>query len=306
MATNKLPQSNETLGDAIFVGNFEDGSPEWHAQRAKGIGGSDVGVICGLSEWTSPYTWAAKRLGKIESDFETSEAMEWGTILEPVILDWFEKKHPEIELWRNAGTWRHKDREWQQANPDALFTEDGGKTWNLIEVKTARYEDQWKQTESGDDIIPPTYRAQVLWYLQTFGMKKAKVVVLFSGSKPRVFEITYDEFEADANLAKVSEFLNEFVNKETLPPFSAPFTSTLETVRFMHPDIEDDEAELGMEGVAYFEAMRALESAQAEMDLCKSEVLTRMGKAKRGMLNGQWVLTRQARGGGAPFLVVKK
>jgi len=232
--------------------------------------------------------------------------MEWGTILEPVILDWFENKNPDIELWRNAGTWRHKDRDWQQANPDALFTEDGGKTWNLIEVKTARYEDQWKQTESGDDIIPPTYRAQVLWYLQTFGMKKAKVVVLFSGSKPRVFEITYDEFEADANLATVTDFVKNYVEPQTLPPFSAPFTSTLETVRFMHPEIEDDEKELGLEGVAYFEATRVLAEAQAEMDLCKSEVLARMGKAKRGMLNGQWVLTRQARGGGAPFLVVKK
>lgn len=306
MTKKTITDGIETLGDAVFVGFFEDGSPEWHAQRAKGIGGSDVGAICGLSEWTSPYTWAAKRLGKVESDFEPSEAMEWGTILEPVILDWFEKHNPEIELWRNAGTWCHKDRPWQQANPDALFSEDGGKTWNLIEVKTARYEDQWKQTDSGDDIVPPSYRAQVLWYLQTFGMKKAKVVVLFSGSKPRVFEITNDGFEADANLAKVSEFVTEYVNKEIMPPFSAPFNSTLETVRFMHPDIEDDEAELGMEGVAYFEAVRALESAQAEMDLCKSEVIARMGKAKRGMLNGQWVLTRQARGGGTPFLVMKK
>jgi predicted phage-related endonuclease len=176
----------------------------------------------------------------------------------------------------------------------------------LIEVKTARYEDQWKQTESGDDIVPPTYRAQVLWYLQTFGMQKAKVVVLFSGSKPRVFEVTNDQFEADANLAKVTEFMAEYVNKETLPPFSAPFTSTLETVRYMHPDIEDNEVELGIEGVDYFEALRELEKAQAAVDLCKADIMTRMGKAKRGMLNGQWVLTRQARGGGAPFLVNKK
>lgn len=306
MAENNVAHEIETLGDAVFVGQFEDDSPEWHAQRATGVGGSDVGVICGLSEWTSPYTWAAKRLGKIESDFEESEAMEWGKILEPVILDWFERKNPDIELWRKPGSWRHKDRDWQLANPDALYSDDGGQTWNLIEVKTARYEDQWKQTESGDDIVPPSYRAQVLWYLQVFGMKKAKVVVLFSGSKPRIFEITYNEIEAEANLTTVTNFLAEYVNKKELPPFSAPFNSTLETVRYMHPNIDDTEVELGLDGVDYFEALRNLEEAQADLDLCKADVLKLMGNAKRGMLNGQWVLTRQARGGGTPFLVVKK
>jgi len=307
MANETITPANETLKDAVFIGNFENGSEEWHEQRSKGIGGSDVGILCGLSEWTSPYTWAAKRLGKIESNNETSEPMEWGNRLEPVILDAFQDKYPDIELWRDAGTWHHKDRAWQQANPDALYTADGGNTWGIVEVKTARYEDQWKQSEDGkNDVIPPTYRAQVLWYLQTFGLTHAYVVVLFSGSKFRVFEVHYDAFEADANLQKVSDFLAEFVNKETLPPFSAPFNSTLETVRFMHPDIEDAEVELGIEGVDYFEAIRELEKAQAEVDAAKADILARMGNAKRGILNGQWVLTRQARGGGVPYLVAKK
>jgi hypothetical protein len=34
-----------TLGTAILQGVFEDDSPEWHAQRAKVKGGSDIASI---------------------------------------------------------------------------------------------------------------------------------------------------------------------------------------------------------------------------------------------------------------------
>lgn len=289
------------LGTARHVGTFENGSELWHQQRATGIGGSDVGVLCGLSKWESPYTWVAKRLGKIPSEIETSEPMEWGTRLEAPILDAFIEKHPQLTVYRDAGSWHHQDRPWQLANPDAIYQDAEG-NWGIVEVKTARYEDDWDEKQN---TIPATYRAQVLWYLQTFGFQHAYVVVLFSGSKFRVFEVTMNDFEADTNLSVATEF-KKLLDEQTLPPFSAPYNSTFETVRYMHPDIEDTEAELGMEGVAYFEAVRDLERAQADVDLCKSEILQLMGKAKRGMLNGQWVLTRQARNGGTPYLVNKR
>lgn len=301
MTTNTIAGLGSALGTARFVGDFENGSPEWHEQRSKGIGGSDVGVLCGLSQWESSYTWMAKRLGKIESTQGTSEAMEWGTLLEPVITDWFTRNNPHLTVYPKAGTWAHSERPWQQANPDALYqTADG--TWGIVEVKTARYEDGWDEKA---DTIPQSYRAQVLWYLQTFGFQHAYVVVLFSGSKPRVFNVTMNDFEADMNLATAMDFW-KMIDTDTMPPFSAPFNSTLETVRTMHPQIDDAEVELGVIGREYFEAVNAHAAATAELDLCKSEVLTVMGKAKRGLLDGNWVVTRQARGGGTPFLVNKK
>jgi putative phage-type endonuclease len=293
--------------DARFIGKFVNGSPEWHEQRSKGIGGSDVGVICGLSEWVSPYTWAAKRLGKIPSDQETSEAMLWGTLLEDVIINQWHAENSHLLLAKDAGTWHHKDREWQQANPDGLYSADGGKTWGIVEVKTARYEDHWAKGKDGQpDTIPATYRAQVLWYLQTFGLQHAYVVVLFGGSKLRTFEVVYDDFEAEANYATVAHFLDTFITPQVMPPFSAPYNSTLETVRYMHPDIEDTEVELGDKGREYYDAIRQLDELQAIVDDCKAEVLQLMGSAKRGLLDGNWVVTRQARGSGMPFLVNKR
>jgi len=55
-----ITEQIEELGTAKFIGSFESGSPEWHAARA-GVGGSDIGVIFGKSQFKSPYTlWAQK------------------------------------------------------------------------------------------------------------------------------------------------------------------------------------------------------------------------------------------------------
>jgi putative phage-type endonuclease len=301
MTVETLATLPTELGTARHVGTFENGSPEWHGQRATGIGGSDVGILCGLSKWESPYTWVAKRLGKIPSNMETSEPMEWGTRLEAPILDAFIEKNPHLTVYRDAGSWHHADRPWQLANPDALYQDANG-TWGIVEVKTARYEDDWDEK---NNTIPASYRAQVLWYLQTFGFQHAYVVVLFSGSKFRVFEVTTNDFEADTNLAVAMDF-KKYLDDQELPPFSAPFNSTYETVRYQHPLIDDSEVELGEVGRTYFEAVRAQAEATEELDRSKSEVIAAMGNAKRGLLDGNWTVTRQARAGGTPYLVNKR
>jgi putative phage-type endonuclease len=291
--------AGDTLGSARYVGTFENQSPEWHDQRATGIGGSDVSTIVGCNPWQSAYSLAAVRLGKIENNFTTSEAMEWGTRLEPVVLDKFAESHPELTVHREVGSWHHVDREWQLANPDALFTDEAG-NMGIVEVKTARFEDDWK------DGVPVYYRTQVQWYLQTFGFNTAIVVALFSGSKYREFTVPADDFEQDTNLAAVTEWKN-IVDAGDLPDFSAPFISTLTTTREMHPEVDSDESvELGDLGVYYFLAEQDFKQAESHFTEMKARVTQEMGTAKRGLVNGDWVLTRQSRNGGTPYLVSKR
>ena len=38
----------DRLGDAIFLGEYEANTPEWHELRATGIGGSDIAAIVGV------------------------------------------------------------------------------------------------------------------------------------------------------------------------------------------------------------------------------------------------------------------
>lgn len=301
MSKNNTSTLPTELGTARWIGTFKNNSLEWHAQRAKAVGGSDAGVLAGLSPWESPYTWAAKRLGKIEDSFEQNEAMFWGTTLESTILDVWGADHYDLTLHREVGTWQHVDRAWQQANPDAIWQQ--GDEYGIVEVKTARYEDGWNE-KTGE--IPPHYRAQVLWYLQTFGFRKAYVVVLFAGSKLRTFEIEFNQFEADSNLQAV-EIVWRMVEADNLPDFSAPFISTFETVRKQHPDIDPDgSVELGDLFIHYSNAVADEDKAKEHANELRARVLDAMGNAKNGTFEDKVVVTRQSRNGGTPYLVNKK
>lgn len=289
-------------GDARLIGHFANGSDEWHAVRQTGVGGSDVSVICGLNPWESAYTWAAKRLGRIPNEFKTSNAMEWGTRLESVILQKFMEEHPELDIEADAGTWHHKDREWQIANPDALAVDRDGNNY-IIEIKTARQND-WFDAE-GNPSVPVYYRTQVQWYLQTFGYSKAIVAVFFrSEADYREFVIDADPFEQDLNL-KTVESMMTLINADSMPDYSAPFTSTLETVRKQHPDIDDVDIELGNVGQSFIERLAMLDDAERVADQLRAQVLGLMGNAKRGTVDGVVVVERRARKGGTPYLVKK-
>lgn len=304
MVNESLASQLPSASPARLIGVFESGSPEWLAARATGIGGSEVGVICGLNKWESPLSLWAKKLKLIDDTREPSEAMYWGTTLESVVMAEFIKRHPELEVWESPGTYHHVDRPWQVANPDGIARHRETGEWSVVEIKTARYEDEWNE-ETGD--VPPSYRAQVLWYLQTFGLKKAHVATLFSGSKYREFQQTADDFEMDANLERVILW-RSYLENGTQPDYDGS-ESTYNAIREMHPDIDPDlpDVELDEAGRIYLKALSQFEDAQSFFNRAKSEVLDVMGKAKRGTLAGNVIVTRQARGAtGLPYLLNKK
>lgn len=295
MKSNELP---DTLGSATRVGNFEAQSPEWHALRASGIGGSDIAAICKTSPWTSPFALWAKKTGRIEDTVGASEAAEWGNILEPVILDQFEKRSG-LTVHRDVGTWAHKNRSWQLANPDAIW-EDADGNLGIVEVKTSRYEDDWTNG------VPEYYKTQVYWYAQTFGFESTiYVVALFAGSKYRTFELNPSAFEQENNLSEVEKF-RQYLDTDTQPDFDGA-TSTYETLRALHPDI-DTESEVDL-GDLWEHAANALgdeKIASNKATEMKSRIIDALGKAKKGTYDGNVVVTRQSRSGGVPYLVVKK
>jgi putative phage-type endonuclease len=298
MANTDTSKIADVLGTARWIGTFESNTPEWHALRATGIGGSDVGTITGCNPWQSPFTLWARRTGKIDDTFVTNEAMEWGSRLESVVLDKFADQHPELFISRDVGTWSHEDRDWQLANPDAIAVDSDG-NYSIIEIKTARYEDDWV------DGVPPYYRTQVQWYMQVFGFSRAYVAVLFSGSKYREFVVEASEWEQEINLDKVQQF-REMLSDDVQPDYDGA-SDTYATIRKIHPNIEPKtELDLGDLGVYYTLAVIEADKADKHLNEMKSRVLDAMGSAKRGMVDNVVIVERTSRNGGAPYLVNKK
>lgn len=287
----------EQIEEARHLGTFEPDSMEWHQLRNQGVGGSLVGTIAGLNKWESPYTAWAKRSGLIPDEVQSSPAMEWGRRLESVVLDKFADEHPELELIREVGTWQNLERDYQIANPDALATDEHGNLC-VIEIKTARFPDEW------DSGVPLYYLTQVQWYLSTLGLQRAYVAVLIGGSDYREFEVEADYFQQQADIALVERFLAA-VEKNQSPDWDGS-ESTYETVRKIHPEIQDDEVELGELGTQALAALATEAEAKAEALKLKSQVLDKMGLAKKGLVDGQHLFSRQSRGTGTPFLVTKR
>ena len=288
---------NEQIQVAQCLGVFANNSPEWHELRQGHIGGSLVGTIAGLNKWESPYTAWAKFTGKIPDETTDSPAMEWGRRLEAVVLQKFQDEHEDLDVIQDVGTWQNLERTYQIANPDGLALEPDG-SLSVIEIKTARFPDDW---ENG---VPLYYMTQVQWYLSCLGLSKAYVAVLIGGSDYREFEVQADYFQQDADFGLVEEFL-DCVDRDQAPDWDGS-TSTYETVRKMHPEIRDDEVELGALGDELLQAIENENSAKSAVNKLKSRVLDKMGFAKRGMVNGQHLFSRQARGTGSPFLVAKR
>lgn len=301
MIINKSYEVGSTVSGAVCVGEFEANTPEWHELRKSGLGGSDVAAVVGVSKWTSAYAlWAAKS-GLIPDDFSDSEAMEWGRLLEPVIREKFAAKHPEWTVINTNATFRSQEHEFMLANVDG-FIDFGNDEWGVLEIKTAAYEDDWVNG------VPRYYDAQVRHYMRVFGMTRGIVAVLFHGNKYQEYEVLANDFVDQADVDMLVQFWDG-VHNGVAPDWDGAL-ATYETVRAMHPDIEDATVELGDLGMHLVNAAHDFDAAQAYFTEMKSRVLDALGSAKYGVFTvgdePRKVCYRSSKSGGTPFLVVKK
>jgi putative phage-type endonuclease len=285
----------EPTNGAKLLGDFTPGSSDWHELRADGIGGSEIGTILGLNPWESPFYLHATKTGKIPPKELNSFPVKLGQILEPVILEQIiPELHPDWEL-QTVGTYQHPTLPFLHANPDAIALIDG--EWVVVEIKTSR--NYWAE-------LPPHYEYQIKHYMNVLGIKRGVVFGLVA-MDPVEHWVTLDDFEAQVIEQQATEFWNSVVN-DIAPDWDGS-ESTYEAVREMHPDIDGSEIEIdGVHTLAL--AQLAFDQAEAELRKQKSEVLAMMGKAQHAYTEFEGeryrVASRQARGGGKPFLIVHK
>jgi putative phage-type endonuclease len=294
LPVNKLPAETNELLEAVLLGDFANGSQEWHDLRDEpgAIGGSDIAPIAGLSQWESAITKWAKKTKQIPDEITPNMSMRLGTKLEAPILEIFTEEHPELTVYE-TGTWANKENPWARSNPDGLYqTEDG--SWGIVEVKFSR--DYWTG-------VPQAYRAQVLWYMKVFGIRQAKLVAL-AGSSYQEYDIEWDEFEAQILWDAAIRFREAVL--EMKMPYWDGSNSTLETIRALSPGITDSEVDLDELGMHYINSVTELDKATAEMTELKARVIQAMDGAKRGLIFGEHWLSLRSRAGGAPFLHQEK
>ena len=288
------PDFTKHFDNAKFLGDFVNGSKEWHDLRNQPgvISGSEIGAILGLSPFTSAYTLWAQKTGLIDSETVGNIAMRLGQLVEPAILQLYREQHPEQQVFE-VGTFAHKDFDWAHANPDGLCVDESGNPF-ILEIKhTATY---W-------DAIPEHYKAQVFWYMWVFDVKKAVFAVVNAG-RYKEYELDFDDFEFAAILDRVTKF-RRLVETGEAPDWDGS-ESTFETVRSLSPEIEDTREDLGQLGIELWSAQQKVKEAETHLTEMKSRTIAALNGAKYGVVEDTVVCVLSQRGAGKPFLTIKE
>ena len=177
-------------------------------ERRKGIGGSDIAAILGLSPFKTPYQVYQEKRREVE-DWKGNQQTEWGSRLEPLLRQWYsdttgrDVRLPEKIMY-------HAEYPFLMASLDG-FTDDG----RVVECKTARSSKGWG--EPGTNEIPDYYALQCQHYLLVTGFDVADVPVSIMGGSPVLYEVPADIELQEMIIDGASTFW-EMVENGTPPP----------------------------------------------------------------------------------------
>lgn len=179
---------------------------EWLRYRKCGIGGSDVAAILGISKWNSAISLWLDKTNQTNESVEENEAMQWGTIMEPIIRKHFAEVTGKTVVEVKAML-QHPEYPFMLADVDGLTTDDEGNP-AILEIKTAS---EYKRSEWEND-IPSYYQTQVQHYLCVTGVQKAYVAVLIGGNSFKVYEVDADAEIQAMLIAVEKDFWNKVQN----------------------------------------------------------------------------------------------
>lgn len=166
-------------------------------QRKKGIGGSDIAAILGLSPWRTPYqVWLEKR-GEAEG-WEGSPQSDWGTRQEPVIRKWYsDTTGRTVRVPRRL--LHHPKHKFMIASLDG-YTDDR----RVVEIKTSKMIKGWG--EPGTSEIPDHYAVQCHHYMIVTGYEVTDVPVSIAGGSPVIYEVPAEKEIAEMIIDACANF----------------------------------------------------------------------------------------------------
>lgn len=203
----------------------------WLAARTKGIGGSDIGAICGVSPFTSARQIYLNKTGQFPDALKPGgaqlERMYFGHVLEPVVADEYAKR-TGARLVTVEATLQHKEHPWALANVDRLIVDEAGLPIGILECKTTG-EHNNSDWEEGDLLL--SYIYQLNWYMWILGIEKGVFACLVGGNKFYHYEVfRNDDLLNDVMIPAAKHFWFENVKKLQEPEMQSADTEFVNTV----------------------------------------------------------------------------
>ena len=182
---------------------------EWLEQRRKGIGGSDVAGILGVSKWSSPIKVYMDKIGELPP-VEDNEAMYWGRVQEEIVAKEFELRSG-MKVRRSNVIHQHPKYPWMLANVDRLII--GQKAGLECKTASSYLLDAWE-----GDQVPDAYLLQCMHYMEVLGYDEWWIAALIGGNRFVYKKIERDQELIDLIVEKEAEFWQRVENR-TPPDF---------------------------------------------------------------------------------------
>lgn len=220
---------------------------EWYEARRKSLGASEVAAALGFSSWQSAYSLWAEKTNRLPHP-AANAAMRLGSMLEPVILDEFEREKG-LHVVERGKSWAHPDEPWATASPDGLAAEAfDGDPLGLVEAKTDY--GVW-------DEVPEQYQLQVAYQMWVLGVGHAWIPLLSTGRREfNVYEVERDERLIKVAVAAAREFWSHVTN-DTEPPVDA-HEATGKALGEVYWDPSDEAVELGEDAAYALEELKTV------------------------------------------------
>lgn len=256
--------------------------------RKRGLGGSDAAAVLGVSPYrTAMDVWLDKR-GLVESVRET-EAMRWGTLLEPVIIrEYQERTGREVTTPEML---QHPEHDWMLGNLDGISHGPGGPV--VLEVKCAGFRSAHRWGDPGSDFVPEEYLCQVAHYMAVSGLPGADIAVLMNGSELRVYHVERDVKLEEQLIRALRTFwrINVCLN---VPPAIDGSDAARAYLESLHPKVESSMRRAAPQEEALALELRSVEEQIKEAKAMQEELRNRLRQAigpDEGIFSQDWKIT---------------
>ena len=244
-------------------------------KRRKGIGGSDIAALFGLSKWGSPLSVYLEKLGESgDDDLDENEFIFWGNALEPVIADRFAKETGK-ELRVLEETIVSKNHNFMLAHIDRdVVGESAG-----LEVKTAS---QYKLGE-WEGSVPTPYMLQCQHYMYVTEATHWYLAVLIGGNTFKHFVVKRDDELIEMIIDKCDKFWNGNVLKR-VPPEATQLDSDLlsNLYSFSSADSVANLDSLSSEIARLDETNGIIRELESKRKLIENRIKSEMGESELG------------------------
>lgn len=307
----------EIPGDAKLIVSEKAGREKWLEARKGGIGGSEIGALLGVSEYSTPFDVFRAKVGEAKDLSHLPWIQAGHDYEEPVA----QRTAREIGLVSRTGggLWQHPEFDWALVTPDRFVTKNRSwKALGLIECKTAGDHDGWQSgivhpDGSGDGTAPMTYLAQTQWQMGILGFDIGWLgCQVFDAARSfYVVEVRFDKewFEEMLNVAETFWHRNVLAWEPPMHDLESPRTTEL--LKELYPKTISPATEFGEDELEWIieheEAKKEADKALARLERAKNGVRLAVGDAGKAYYGDHPVVSYpEVKNGGVDVSMLKE